>query len=129
MNLPRRSISSSPGRRSSRSPSNSSPENELIMKKIVRLFLAIFLSAIFSFAQGTQTWQQRSYEDFSKGTSKGIALRSDGTLELAPVFDSIYTSPSTYIWCAVSQPDGTLYLGTGSPARVYRVTPDGRSSV
>ncbi len=99
------------------------------MKKPARLsFLLLFLTSI-CFAQGTETWQQRTYDDFSKGTTKGVAVRSDGTLSLAPGFESIYTSPSTYIWSAVSQPDGTIFLGAGSPARVYRVTPDGRSTV
>src|SRR3954464_2762081 len=98
MNLLRRWILSSPAHRSSRSPSNSSPENELIMTKTVRLFPGIFLLVIISFAQGTQTWQQRSYEDFSKGTSKGVALRSDGTLAVAPAFEASYTAPSSYIW-------------------------------
>jgi hypothetical protein len=99
------------------------------MTKTVRLFPAIFLSAIFSFAQGTQTWQQRSYEDFSKGTSKGVALRSDGTLGVAPAFEAVYTAPSTYIWCAAAQVDGSVFVGAGSPARVYRVTADGKASV
>ncbi len=99
------------------------------MKKSARLSLALLFLSTFGFAQGTQTWQQRTYEDFSKGTTKGIAVRSDGTLSLAPGFDPVYTSPSTYIWSAVSQPDGTIFLGAGSPARVYRVTPDGKASV
>lgn len=99
------------------------------MTKSARLSFAFLLLSSLSFAQGTQTWQQRSYDDFSKGTAKGIALRSDGTLTLAPTFDSIYTSPSTYIWSAVSQGDGSIFIGTGSPARVYHVTSDGKSTV
>ena len=99
------------------------------MKKSARLSFVLLFLTPFLFAQGTQTWQQRTYEDFSKGTTKGIAVRSDGTLSLAPGFDAIYTSPSTYIWSAVSQTDGTIFIGAGSPARVYRVTTDGKASV
>src|SRR4051812_35021006 len=99
------------------------------MKKSARLCLSLFLLAPVLFAQGTQTWEQKTYEDFSKGTSKGIALRSDGRLNLAPGFETVYTSPSTYIWAAVAQADGTVFLAAGSPARVYRVTPDGKSTV
>src|SRR5207302_10492982 len=52
----------------------------------------------------------------------------DGRLQLAPSCKSIYTSPSTYVWQVVSDAQGTAFLGAGSPARVYRVTPDGKSS-
>jgi hypothetical protein len=98
--------------------------------KITKLLLPIslLLFASPSFGEGTQTWQQKTYEDFSKGTAKGIAIRSDGSLELAPAFKSIHTSPSTYIWSVVSAGDGSIYIGTGSPARVYRVTADGTAT-
>src|SRR3954463_15506668 len=99
------------------------------MKTIARLSFALLFFTSISFAQGTQTWQQRSYDDFTKGTATGIALRSDGTLSPAPSFEPVYTSPSTYIWSAVSQNDGSIYLGTGSPPPGYHLTADGRSTV
>ncbi|MCU1343570.1 MAG: hypothetical protein JWN92_2993, partial [Candidatus Acidoferrum typicum] len=52
------------------------------LKKLLIPF-SIFLFALPLFGEGSQTWQQKSYEDFSKGTAKGIAIRSDGALELA----------------------------------------------
>src|SRR6185312_10959496 len=61
--------------------------------------------------------------------SNGVAISSDGRLELAPALKSIYTSPSTYIWQVVADAQGNAYIGAGSPARVYRVTPDGKSTV
>src|SRR3979409_1479910 len=93
------------------------------------LSISLFLFALPSFGEGTQTWQQKSYDDFSKGTAKGIAIRSDGALELAPAFKAIHTSPSTFIWAVAPAPEGAIYVGTGSPARVYRVTADGNASV
>ncbi len=101
------------------------------MQKIVRSFLvlAVILTSSFGFAQGTQSWQQTSYEDFSKGTAKGVAVASTGHLENAPGFRQLFTSPSTYIWSMVADAKGVVYIGAGSPARVYRVTPDGRSAI
>src|SRR5437879_1617402 len=98
------------------------------LKKLLILF-SIFLFALPLFGEGTQTWQQKSYEDFSKGTAKGIAIRSDGALELAPAFASIHTSPSTFIWSVAPAGEGAIYIGTGSPARVYRITVDGNGTV
>lgn len=72
---------------------------------------------------------QHSYEDFSKGNSKGVALRSSGVLELAPAFTTVFTSPSSFLWDIVAAPDGTLYAAAGAPARVYRIAKDGSATV
>jgi sugar lactone lactonase YvrE len=99
------------------------------MMRKVCFAAAILLAAICAFAEGTRTWQQTTFEDFEKGTANGIAIRSDGRLELAPAFKAITTTPSTYIWSLASDEQGNVYVAAGSPARVYRVTPDGKSSI
>ena len=64
-----------------------------------------------------------------KGTSNGVAIRSNGGLELAPSFKLLYSTPSTYIWAVSADDSGNVYAATGSPARVYRITPDGKSTI
>jgi hypothetical protein len=93
----------------------------------VLLFSTAALSA-FALAEGTRTWEQSKFEELTKGTAKGIALRSEGGLELAPAFKALATSPSTYIWSIASDSVGNIYAAAGSPARVYRITPDGQSA-
>ena len=100
------------------------PRNQL-------LFLAAF-SALFTGllrADGTHTWEQSKFEDLTKGTSQGVALRSTGGLELAPAFKLLATTPSAFIWSVVADREGNVYAAAGSPARVYRITPDGKSAV
>ena len=80
------------------------------------------------FAEGTRTWEQSKFEDLAKGTAKGVAIRSAGGLELAPSFKALATTPSTYIWSIAADPAGNLYAGAGSPARVYMIAPDGKST-
>ena len=94
------------------------------------LILLTFLQALSSvaFAEGTHTWEQSKFDELTKGTAKGIALRSEGGLELAPAFKTLATTPSTYIWSIASDPAGNVYVAAGSPARVYRITPDGQST-
>src|SRR5437764_15032287 len=92
-------------------------------------FLSTLLITSFALAQGTRLWRESSYEDFERGTARGVAISSEGTLELAPSFKVIYTSPSTFIWSMASDKDGTVYAATGAPARVYRITPDGKGTV
>jgi len=96
------------------------------MRKFAAL---IVLISTIAFAEGTRTWEQSRFDDFEKGTANGVAIRSDGTLELAPSFKAIYTTPSTYIWSIVADSAGDVYAATGAPARVYRLTPDGQASI
>jgi hypothetical protein len=95
---------------------------------IKKLAAIAMLFAVSAFAQTTRTWQQSSFEDFEKGISRGVAIRSDGVLELAPAFRAVATTPSTYIWAVASDAEGNLLAATGAPARVYRITPQGQLS-
>lgn len=101
-----------------------------MMKMRTNLLSAcLLLISGFAFAQGTRTWEQSRFDDFEKGTSKGVAIRSDGTLELAPAMKQLYTTPSTYIWAIASDDRGNVYAAAGAPARVYRITPEGQATV
>src|SRR5712664_936736 len=103
-----------------------------LARKTLALLSAIILStfalSLFALAEGTRTWEQSKFEELTKGTANGIALRSEGGLELAPAFKALATTPSTYIWSLASDPGGNVYAAAGSPARVYRITPDGQSA-
>ncbi len=82
-----------------------------------------------AFAEGTRSWEQSKFEDLTKGTATGVAIRSAGGLELAPTFKSLYATPSTYIWAIAADDAGNVYVAAGAPARVYRITPDGKATV
>src|SRR5216684_313313 len=103
-----------------------------LARKTLALLSAVILStsalSVFALAEGTRTWEQSKFEELTKGTATGIALRSEGGLELAPAFKALATTPSTYIWSIASDSGGNIYAAAGSPARVYRITPDGQSA-
>ncbi|HVP51522.1 MAG TPA: hypothetical protein VMT05_05410 [Terriglobales bacterium] len=98
-------------------------------KSVFALLTLILLSAPCLFAEGTRIWKQSSFDDFEKGTAKGVAITSDGALELAPAFKAVHTTPSTYIWAIAADGQGNVFVAAGAPARVYRVTPGGQASV
>jgi hypothetical protein len=99
------------------------------MMKVLRLALFCPLLAAMCWAQGTRTWEQTKYDEFEKGTSHGVAISSDGALTLAPAFNALYTSPSTYLWGLAADAQGNAYAAAGSPARVYKLTQDGKASI
>src|SRR5580704_15032679 len=92
------------------------------------LAIALLLGSSAAVAEGTRTWEQSKFEELTKGTANGIAFRSEGGLELAPAFKAVATTPSTYIWSIASDAAGNIYAAAGSPARVYRITPDGKAT-
>ena len=99
---------------------------------LVAFFLSVFVFSALppaAFADGTRTWEQSKFEDLTKGTASGVAIRSSGGLELAPSFKLLYATPSTYIWAVAADDAGNVYAATGSPARVYRITPDGHATI
>src|SRR5271166_6133300 len=95
----------------------------------LRVALLCLLLSVIGWAQGTRTWEQTKYDDFEKGTAHGVAISSDGNLTLAPAFDALYTSPSTYLWSLATDAQGNVYAAAGSPARVYKLTTDGKASI
>ena len=95
----------------------------------LRLALLCLSLSISSWAQATRTWEQTKYDDFEKGTAHGVAISSDGNLTLAPAFGGLYTSPSTYLWSLACDAQGNVYAAAGSPARVYKLTPEGKASI
>src|SRR6202043_739196 len=82
-----------------------------------------------AFAEGTRTWEQSRFEELTKGTAAGIAIRSAGGLALAPTFKSLYATPSTYIWAIAADDAGNVYVAAGAPARVYRIAPNGKATI
>src|SRR5271156_751352 len=93
------------------------------------LLAALFFALCFSAsAEHTRRWRQSSYDEFVKGTAHGVAVRSDGRLELAPKFALLADADAFYLWSLRVAPDGRLYAAGGSPARVFRFDDSGKPS-
>ena len=96
---------------------------------LAALIISVATSVPTAFADGTRTWEQSKFDELTKGTATGVAIRSAGGLELAPSFKLLYATPSTYIWAVGADDAGNVYAATGAPARVYRITPEGKASI
>jgi hypothetical protein len=80
-------------------------------------------------AEHTRHWRTSSYEEFLKGTAHGVAVRSDGRIELAPKFTLVADADASYLWSLRTDPKGTLFAAGGSPAKVFRFDVAGKPSV
>jgi hypothetical protein len=83
-------------------------------------------------AQGTKLWTQSRYDELERGTTQGVAIRSDGRLEVAPASSLLYATSGSYVWSIAADGAGDAYLGRGGTtagsAIVTRVTPDGKAT-
>jgi hypothetical protein len=95
-------------------------------KHLLLLASLLCLAASPSIADHTRRWRQSTYEEFLKGTAKGVAVRSDGHLELAPKFTLIADADASYLWSLRTDASGALYAGGGSPAKVFRFDAGGK---
>ena len=100
----------------------------LLLSAAVLLIASAFSLPCSTFAQGTKQWTQSRFDEFQRGTPQSVILRNDGTLETGSEARDVITTPSTYIWSISSDRAGNAYLGTGSPATVLRIAPDGKST-
>ncbi len=97
-------------------------------KKILFVFGTMLLVASTARLQATQpeVWTVSTQDEFLKGDLKGVSVSSDGKLVLAPALQPLYDTGQAYIYSAVTDQRGNLYLGTGNEGRIFRVTPDGQ---
>jgi hypothetical protein len=89
---------------------------------------AVLLAAGPVLAEHTRWWRQSSFEDFDKGTAKGVALRSDGKLFLAPHFAEFADANLAYLLALRADSKGNLYAAGGSNAKVLRLDGNGKAT-
>jgi len=88
----------------------------------------VVFSCSFASAQGTKLWLQSKFEELEKGTPNGVAITSDGELIAGPSSTLVTRTPSTYVWSIAADKDGNVYVGTGSPATVLKISPNGKTT-
>ncbi|MGB7282402.1 MAG: hypothetical protein WBE13_09090 [Candidatus Acidiferrum sp.] len=90
--------------------------------------LLYFITSSFAplHAEHTRRWLETTYDEFLKGTAHGVAVRSDGRLELAPKFTLLADADASYLWSLRLDPKGVLYAAGGSPGKVFRFDDGGK---
>ena len=83
-------------------------------------------------AQGTKLWTASGYDEMERGTTDGVAIRSDGRIEAGPATSLLYETGGNYVWSVAADAAGNAYAGMGGTAAggavVMRVAPDGKAT-
>ena len=88
---------------------------------LVCIFSVALFGAIAARAEHTRFWEQSSFQEFERGTHKGVALRSDGVLMPAPEFKPFADPSLAYVWALAVDSHGRVYAAGGSDAKVFRL--------
>ena len=64
-------------------------------------------------AQGTKLWSVDRYDEMEKGSTEGVAIRSDGRLEAGPATSLLYATGKSYVWSMASDAAGNGVSGDG----------------
>ncbi len=118
----RNPFSSACNLRAARTAALAHPGTLILLAAIV---LAVAAPAL---AEHTRWWRQTSFEDFDKGTAKGVALRSDGKLFLAPRFAEFADANLAFLLQIRADSKGNLYAAGGSNAKVLRIDAGGKAT-
>ncbi len=90
------------------------------------------LASAIAVAQGTKLWTVSHYDEMERGSSDGVAIRSDGQLEPGPAISVLYQRGGNYIWSIATDTSGDAYAGLGGTssgaAAVMKIAPDGKST-
>jgi hypothetical protein len=83
-------------------------------------------------AQGTKLWTVSRYDEMERGTTDGVAIRSDGQIEAGPATSLLYQTGGNYVWAVAADAAGNAYVGISGTAAggavVMRVAPDGKAT-
>src|SRR5277367_2124408 len=108
-------------------------ENKMMRRVLVMGLVVVtgLLPGLVS-AQGTKLWSVGRYDEMEKGSTEGVAIRSDGRLEAGPATSLLYATGKSYVWSMASDAAGNGYLGlvgtASGSALVMKVTPEGKAS-
>src|SRR5271169_1095380 len=97
------------------------------MKITSYALIAVLLGATTARAVKTDRWELNSPQDFMHGKLQQLIVTSSGELRLGYGTTKLGEFAKE-IWCSAVDRDGTIYFGTGSPAEVYALGKDRRTT-
>lgn len=101
--------------------------NTFLLVFTLTFSLLVFLQT--TTASGPVFWRVNTRAEIEKGDAKGVAIADNGTLTLAPQFNEIFDTKQAYVWSAIADARGNVYLGTGHEGRVFKIDATGQGAL
>jgi hypothetical protein len=100
----------------------------ITMKKCILLACTVGLLGGATFLNATEPgrWIISEQREFLAGELDGVSITSDGKLILAPVLEPLFETEEAFIYSAIVDDTGTLYLGSGNNGKIFRFSSQGQ---
>lgn len=99
----------------------------------IGLLVGMLICAGVSPARSTQTeiWTTGTFEDLHRGEADALSLSRAGELTLAPQIEELFKLDGNdlLVWSMAADSKGNIYVGTGDQGRIFKITPEGNSSI
>lgn len=93
---------------------------------VIFLLMGPFFLIWMTLGVSSETWEQKGYLQFSKGTLDKVSITGDGYIILSPLFGKIAEVPEKVIWMLAEDTHGGIYAATGNEGRIYKISKDGK---
>jgi hypothetical protein len=94
------------------------------------LLVFLFLSLVISVSAGGPVfWRINTRAEVEKGDARGVSIADNGSMTLAPTLVEVFDTKQAYVWSAVADDAGNIYLGAGNEGRIFKVDPSGKGSL
>ncbi len=102
-----------------------------LLKSINFFFILLLINAVTNplYAVKPRSSTHNTKNQFERGTYKDISILDKGIITLAPKKQKIIDTGEPFIWSAITDKKGNIYIGTGNEGRIYKITAKGDSSI
>jgi hypothetical protein len=92
------------------------------MRILQSLALVLIAASSASWATETRRWVADTAEELLRGRGDGVAVTEQGTLVTAAAWADVVTMDEPVVVAGGRMSDGSLVVGTGHPAQLYRIS-------
>ncbi len=93
-------------------------------------FLSVFFATCLAVAAATSTaWEVSGFNDWLKGRLTGLSVDANGRLSPGPAVRWTAALDQPAFWAMALAPDGSIYAATGHSGKVFKIAPDGKSTL
>ena len=80
-------------------------------------------------ASKVKLWQHHAPAHYDKAKLKDTVVSSEGVVRLARLLRPLGDFKADHVWDVVEDGKGNLYLATGDEGKIFKISPEGKSSL